>query len=88
MCDNNSMTNTQQLKVNTMKEFDVTVIDPWTNREVTHRDVPQTQLRDIDGETWFTGYNKPVEVITATLVSITRHNAMASYFAKYGTANE
>ena len=71
-----------------MKEFDVTVIDPWTNREVTHRDVPQTQLRDIDGETWFTGYNKPVEVITATLVPESRHAAMASYFEKYGTENE
>jgi len=71
-----------------MKSFDITYIDPWTNREVNHRDVPQSQLKDIDGETWYTGYNKPIEVITATLVPESRHAAMASYFAKYGTANE
>ena len=71
-----------------MKSFDITIIDPWTNRQVNHRDVPQSQLKDIDGETWFTGYNEPIEVITATLVPESRHAAMASYFAKYGTANE
>ncbi len=71
-----------------MKSFDITIIDPWTNRQVNHRDVPQSQLKDIDGETWFTGYNEPIEVITATLVPESRHAAMASYFARFGTAGE
>ena len=82
------MTNNNTTKVNTMKSYDITYIDPWTNREVRHLDVPQTQLKDIDGETWFTGYNKPIEVITATLVDESRHAAMASYFERYGTACE
>ena len=71
-----------------MKEFDIKIIDPWNSRECIIRDVPQTQLKDIDGETWFTGYNKPIEVITATLVPASRPAGMAAYFAKYGTANE
>lgn len=71
-----------------MKEYDITIIDPWTGRECIHRDVPQSQLKDIDGETWFTGYNKPVEVITATLVSIERHESMMRYCERYGTASE
>jgi len=71
-----------------MKSYDITYIDPWNNREVRHLDVPQCQLKDIDGETWFTGYNKPIEVITATLVDESRHAAMASYFKQYGTAWE
>jgi len=71
-----------------MKSYDITYIDPWTNREVRHLDVPQCQLKDIDGETWFTGYNKPIEVITATLVSIEREEAMHDYFNTYGTASE
>ena len=71
-----------------MKSYDIRIIEPWTGREVTHRDVPQSQLKDIDGETWFTGYNEPIEVITASLIDESRHAAMASYFAKWGTANE
>jgi len=71
-----------------MKSFNITIIDPWTNREVRHLDVPQSQLKDIDGETWFTGYNKPIEVITATAISEESQAAKAAYFAKYGTANE
>jgi len=71
-----------------MKSYDITYIDPWTNREVRHLDVPQSQLKDIDGETWYTGYNKPIEVITATLVSIERDEAKNAYFAKWGTASE
>ena len=71
-----------------MKSYDITYIDPWTNREVRHLDVPQTQLKDIDGETWFTGYNKPIEVITATLVSIERDEAILFHVNTYGTASE
>lgn len=71
-----------------MKSFNITIIDPWTNREVRHLDVPQSQLKDIDVETWFTGYNKPIEVITATAISEESQAAKAAYFAKYGTANE
>lgn len=71
-----------------MKSFNITIIDPWTNREVRHLDVPQSQLKDIDGETWFTGYNKPVEVITATAISEESQTAKAVYFAKWGTASE
>ena len=48
-----------------MKSFNITIIEPWSNREVRHLDVPQSQLKDIDGETWFTGYNEAIEVITA-----------------------
>jgi len=82
------MTNNNTNEVNTMKSYDIRIIEPWSGREVTHRDVPQSQLKDIDGETWFTGYNEPIEVITATLVDESRHTAMASYFAKWGTASE
>ena len=71
-----------------MKSYNITYIDPWTNREVRHLDVPQTQLKDIDGETWFTGYNKPIEVITATPVDLSLRAAMVAYFERYGTACE
>ena len=82
------MTNNNTNEVNTMKSYDIRIIEPWSGREVTHRDVPQSQLKDIDGETWFTGYNEPIEVITASPIDESRHAAMASYFAKWGTANE
>jgi hypothetical protein len=82
------MTNNNTTKVNAMKSYDITYIDPWNNREVRHLDVPQSQLKDIDGETWYTGYNKPIEVITATLVPIEREEAAKAYFKRYGTANE
>ena len=82
------MTNNNTTKVNTMKSYDITYIDPWTNREVRHLDVPQSQLKDIDGETWFTGYNEAIEVITAELVSEESQAAKAAYFAKWGTASE
>ena len=82
------MTNNNTTKVNTMKSYDITYIDPWTNREVRHLDVPQSQIKDIDGETWFTGYNKPIEVITATAISEESQVAKAAYFAKWGTASE
>ena len=88
MCDNNSITNNTPQKVNTMKSYNITIIEPWSNREVRHLDVPQTQLKDIDGETWFTGYNEPIEVITAELVSEESQAAKAAYFAKWGTASE
>ena len=88
MCDNNSITNNTPQKVTTMKSYNITIIEPWSNREVRHLDVPQSQLKDIDGETWFTGYNEPIEVITASLIDESRHAAMASYFAKWGTASE
>ena len=52
-----------------MKSYNITIIEPWSNREVRHLDVPASQLKDVDGETWFTGYNEPIEVITAELVS-------------------
>ena len=72
-----------------MKSYNITIIEPWNpTREVRHLDVPQDQLVDIDGETWFTGYNEPIEVITAELVSEESQAAKASYFAKYGTAAE
>ena len=48
------MTNNNTTKVNTMKSYDITYIDPWTNREVRHLDVPQSLLKDVDGETWYT----------------------------------
>ena len=82
------MTNNNTNEVNTMKSFNITIIEPWSNREVRHLDVPQSQLKDIDGETWFTGYNEPIEVITAELVSEESQAAKAAYFAKWGTANE
>ena len=71
-----------------MKSYDIRIIEPWSGREVTHRDVPQSQLKDIDGETWFTGYNEPIEVITAEPVSEESQAAKAAYFARWGTANE
>ena len=71
-----------------MKSFNITIIEPWSNREVRHLDVPQSQLKDIDGETWFTGYNEAIEVITAELVSEESQAAKAAYFARWGTANE
>lgn len=72
-----------------MKSYDITIIEPWNpTREVRHLDVPQNQLVDIDGETWFTGYNEPIEVITATLVPESRHEAKLAYFNRFGTANE
>ena len=72
-----------------MKSFDITYIDPWSNREVRHLDVHASLLRnDEHGQTWFTGYNKPIEVITATLVDESRHTAKLSYFNTYGTASE
>ena len=71
-----------------MKSYDIRIIEPWSGREVTHRDVPQSQLKDVDGETWFTGYNEAIEVITAELVSEESQAAKAAYFAKWGTANE
>ena len=88
MCDNNSITNNTPQKVTTMKSYNITIIEPWSNREVRHLDVPQSQLKDIDGETWFTGYNEPIEVITAELVSEESQAAKAAYFARWGTANE
>jgi hypothetical protein len=88
MCDNNSITNNTPQKVTTMKSYNITIIEPWSNREVRHLDVPQSQLKDIDGETWFTGYNEPIEVITAELVSEESQAAKAAYFAKWGTASE
>ena len=64
----------------------------YQNREVRHLDVPApSQLKDIDGETWFTGYNEPIEVITAELVSEESQAAKAAYNltqAKWGTASE
>ena len=71
-----------------MKSYNITIIEPWSNREVRHLDVPQSQLKDIDGETWFTGYNEAIEVITAEPVSEESQAAKASYFERYGTANE
>ena len=82
------MTNNNTKEVNTMKSYNITIIEPWSNREVRHLDVPQSQLKDIDGETWFTGYNEPIEVITAELVSEEEQAAKAAYFARFGTANE
>ena len=82
------MTNNNTNKGFTMKSFDITYIDPWSNRQVRHLDVPQSQLKDIDGETWYTGYNDPIEVITATLVPESRLAAQAAYFARWGTENE
>jgi len=76
-----------------MKSYDITIIDPNTNREVRHLDIPANRLVDRDGETWFDfdgDYGQElrrfVEVITATLVTDTA--AKAAYFAKWGTANE
>jgi hypothetical protein len=71
-----------------MKSYNITIIEPWSNREVRHLDVPASQLKDVDGETWFTGYNEAIEVITAELVSEESQAAKASYFERYGTANE
>jgi hypothetical protein len=82
------MTNNNTNEVNTMKSYNVTIIEPWSGREVRHLEVPQDQLKDIDGETWFTGYNEPIEVITAELVSEESLAAKAAYFERYGTANE
>ena len=82
------MTNNNNTKGNVMKSYNITIIEPWSNREVRHLDVPQSQLKDIDGETWFTGYNEPIEVITAEPVSEESQAAKAAYFARWGTANE
>lgn len=82
------MTNNNTNESNTMKSYNITYIDPWTSREVRHLDVPQSLLKDIDGETWYTGYNKPIEVITATLISEESQAAKLSYFNTYGTASE
>ena len=76
-----------------MKSYDITIIDPNTNREVTHLDIPANRLVNRDGETWFKfdgdyAPNRMVEVITATLVSIERKQAMHAYFNTFGTASE
>ena len=94
------MTNNNTNEVNTMKSFNITIIDPNTNREVRHLDVSADRLFDRDGETWFRydhscGWFNPdtrqeefreVEVITATLATDTA--AKAAYMEKWGTANE
>ena len=82
------MTNNNTNEVNTMKSYNITIIEPWSGREVRHLDVPASQLKDVDGETWFTGYNEAIEVITAELVSEESQAAKAAYFAKWGTASE
>tara|TARA_Y100000361_G_C10966422_1_gene241557 strand:+ start:264 stop:440 length:177 start_codon:yes stop_codon:yes gene_type:complete len=50
-----------------MKTFTIAYECPWDHRVITHRGVPQCLLRDIDGETYYVGYAKRIEVITATL---------------------
>ena len=54
-----------------MKSFNITIIDPNTNRQVRHLDVSANRLVDRDGETWFKfdgdyAPHRMVEVITAT----------------------
>lgn len=71
-----------------MKSYNITIIEPWSGREVRHLDVPASQLKDVDGETWFTGYNEAIEVITAEPISEFHQKAKAAYFAKWGTENE
>ena len=71
-----------------MKSYNITIIEPWSGREVRHLEVPASQLKDIDGETWFTGYQIPIEVITAEPIDMEAQAAKAAYFAKYGTASE
>ena len=74
-----------------MKRFDVKAIDPITKRPTTFRSVDRDQLRQNDsGETVFR-YNKwhdSCEVISVVEVPQEKLDAMASYFKKYGTANE
>ncbi len=74
-----------------MKRFDVKAIDPTTNRPCTFRSVSRDQLRQNDsGETVFR-YNdhyNSCEVISVVEVPQAKLDAMASYFKKYGTANE
>ena len=82
------MTNNNNTKGNVMKSYNITIIEPWSGREVRHLDVPQSQLKDVDGETWFTGYNEAIEVITAEPVSEESQAAKAAYFARWGTASE
>mgnify|MGYP001029623687 CR=1 FL=1 len=83
------MTNNNTNESNTMKIFNITYVDPWTNRECRHLDVHASLLRnDEHGQTWFTGYNKPIEVITATLVDEKERDAKIAYFNTHGTASE
>lgn len=74
-----------------MKRFDVKAIDPTTGRPTTFRSVSRDQLRQNDsGETVFR-YNdhyNSCEVISVAEVPQAKLDAMASYFKKYGTANE
>ena len=73
------------------KQFDVKAIDPTTGRPTTFRSVYRNQLRQNEhGETVFR-YNDhydSCEVISVVEVSQAKLDAMASYFDKYGTANE
>ena len=75
----------------TTKEFDVLAIHPVYGRETRFRDVPAAHLfTNEHGETRFR-YNHhytDVETISVTEVPQTRRDAMAAYFAKWGTANE
>ena len=74
------------------KHFHVTCIDPtWNNREVTHRSIPADRLFQNDsGETRFklNHFYTDVEVVCVEEEPQSQRDAMASYFEKYGTANE
>ena len=74
-----------------MKRFDVKAIDPTTNRPCTFRSVSRDQLRQNNsGETVFryNDYYDSCEVISVVEVPQAKLDAMASYFKRYGTANE
>jgi len=73
------------------KQFDVTYVCPFSGREVTAVEVPANSIYQNDSGEMAYRYNDfypACEVITACEVPQSRLDAKASYFAKYGTANE
>ena len=87
--DNNNIQEINE-KVNIMKQYDVTAVNPKTGREETFLMVGANSLvQNEHGETMFK-YNRLVqwEVVAAELVPQSKVDATRRYFEKYGTKGE
>tara|TARA_B100002019_G_scaffold172506_1_gene149111 strand:+ start:193 stop:450 length:258 start_codon:yes stop_codon:yes gene_type:complete len=85
------MTNNTNERKNVMKQFDVTYICPWNDREVTEIEVSANRIYQNDSGEMVFRYNdhyNACEVVTACEVPQSRLDAKAAYFARFGTANE
>jgi hypothetical protein len=73
------------------KQFDVTYVCPWSGRTVRELEVSADRIYQNDSGEMVFRYNDfypACEVITACEVPQSRLDAKASYFERYGTANE